>query len=192
MPGRRLLVIMLGAPGSGKGTQATRLAEKFGMAHESSGDVLRQAAEERTEAGDLAKKYFERGELAPDKSVCQIMIDHIEAIIGRGEGVLLDGFPRTLPQAARLEETLPALNLEISAVIHIRVDKEEIFRRLASRGRADDAEDLVGHRIDVYNDLTRPLVDFYSERDLLIEIDGGQSIEAVHDEIVVKIEGMVH
>ncbi len=192
MPGKPLLMIMLGAPGSGKGTQATRLAAEFGMVHESSGNVLRQAAAERTAAGVLAKKYFERGELAPDKSVCQIMIDHIEALIGRGKGVLLDGFPRTLPQASRLEESLPSLSLEISAVIHIRVDKEEIFRRLADRGRVDDGEDVVGHRIDVYHELSLPVIDFYGERDLVIDVDGGQTIEAVHDEIVTKIEGMIH
>lgn len=185
-------MIMLGAPGSGKGTQAARLAEELGIEHESSGDVLRQAAEDRTEAGVLAKKYFERGELAPDKSVCQIMIDHIEDLSGRGTGVLLDGFPRTLAQANRLEESLPGLDLEIGAVIHIRVTSEEIMRRLATRGRVDDDRDVVRHRIDVYKELTSPLVDFYRERDLVIDIDGAQSIETVHDEIFSKVELRLH
>ncbi len=185
-------MIMLGAPGSGKGTQAKRLARELGIVHESSGEVFRRAADDRTEAGLMAKKYFGQGELVPDETVCRVMIDHIESLGRRGSGILLDGFPRTVPQAMRLEESLPGLGLGISAVIHIRVSSEEIMRRLADRGREDDGRDVVRHRIDVYNEMTRPVVDFYRERDLVIDIDGKQTIEAVHDEIVAKVEARVH
>lgn len=191
MSDRAFLMVMLGAPGSGKGTQAARLSRELEIAHKSSGDVFRQAAAEGTEAGLAAAEYFERGELVPDETVCRVMVDHIEKLIGGGSGILLDGFPRTLGQATRLEERLRHLDVKINAVIHINVADEEIMRRLSLRGRVDDAEDVVRHRIDVYNELTSPLVDFYENRDIVVDIDGNQEINAVHDEILSKVGALI-
>lgn len=186
MPDQLLLMIMLGAPGSGKGTQAARLSKEFDIAHESSGDAFRKAAAEGTEAGLAAAELFERGELVPDETVCRVMIEHIVELTSRGRGILLDGFPRTLGQAVRLEESLGELDQKIDAVVHINIDRTEIRRRLSLRGRADDSEDVVQHRIAVYDELTRPLVDFYRDRDVVVEIDGNHSVDEVHDEILDK------
>ena len=188
MPDQLLLMIMLGAPGSGKGTQAVRLSEELDIAHESSGDAFRKAASDGTEAGLAAAEFFESGELVPDETVCRVMIEHIEDLIGRGRGILLDGFPRTLGQAVRLEESLGELGQKLDAVVHIDIDRAEIMRRLSLRGRADDSEEVVRHRIDVYDELTRPLVDFYRDRDVVVEIDGNQAVDAVHDEILDKVQ----
>ena len=183
MATKTLIIIMLGAPGSGKGTQAQRLAKHFDIVHESSGDLLREVAEEGTELGILAKSYFERGELVPDEVVCKIVINHIQTFSDQGRGVLLDGFPRTLNQAHELEKSLVELGLEIDAVIHIKTSAEEIVRRLAQRGRVDDERQVVFHRIDIYRNQTRPLIEFYNRRSLLLNVDGMQSIERVYDDI---------
>jgi adenylate kinase len=184
-------MIMLGAPGSGKGTQAARLSKEFDIAHESSGDAFRKAAAEGTEAGLAAAEFFERGELVPDETVCRVIIEHIVDLTSRGRGILLDGFPRTLGQAVRLEERLGELDQKLDAVVHINIDRAEIKRRLSLRGRSDDSEDVVRHRIAVYDELTRPLVDFYRDRDVVVEIDGNQAVEAVHDEIVDRVRAAV-
>ena len=119
--------------------------------------------------------------------MCRVMIEHIEDLTGRGRGILLDGFPRTLGQAVRLEESLGELGQKLDAVVHINIDRAEIMRRLSLRGRADDSEDVVRHRIEVYDELTRPLVAFYRDRDVVVEIDGNQGMDAVHDEILDKV-----
>jgi adenylate kinase len=181
-------MVMLGAPGSGKGTQAQRLAEEFDIVHEASGDLLRQAAEDGTELGILAKSYFEQGELVPDGVVCEIVINHIKTFNAQGQGVVLDGFPRTLNQAAKLEESLIELGWEIDAVIHIKTGADEIERRLASRGRLDDDLQVVSHRMDIYESQTLPLVEFYDRRALLLNIDGGKSIEGVHEDILAGLQ----
>ncbi len=188
MPDKLLLMMMLGAPGSGKGTQAVRLSEELDIAHESSGDAFRKASSDGTEAGLAAAEFFERGELVPDETVCRVMIEHIEDLIGRGRGILLDGFPRTLGQAVRLEESLGELGQKLDVVIHINIHRAEIMRRLSLRGRVDDSEEVVRHRIDVYDELTRPLVDFYRDRDVVVEIDGNEAVDAVHNEILDKVQ----
>ena len=183
-----LLIVMLGAPGSGKGTQAQRLAEEFDIVHEASGDLLRQAAHDKTELGILARSYFEQGELVPDEVVCEIVTNHIKTFQAQGQGVVLDGFPRTLNQAAKLEESLVELGWEIDAVIHIKTSTDEIERRLASRGRLDDDLQVVSHRIDIYRSQTLPLVEFYDRRALLLNIDGEKSIEGVHEDILAGLQ----
>ena len=191
MPTSPLVIIMLGVPGSGKGTQAQRLAKVFDITHESSGNLLRQAAEAGTDLGRLAKSYYEQGELVPDEIVCKIVINNLQTFRAQGRGIVLDGFPRTLEQAQKLEKSLAELGLEIDVVIHIKTGIDEVERRLASRGREDDEMLVVAHRIDIYRSQTLPLIEFYKQQGLLLNIDGEQAIECVHGEILAGLQVVV-
>ena len=168
-------VVFLGPPGAGKGTQAVRIAEKYGVPHISTGDILRAAVKEGTELGKLAKSYMDRGELVPDEVIIGII---------RERGFILDGFPRTLKQAEALDQMLAELKMPLDRVIYLNVDDEEIVKRLLARGRADDTEEVIRNRLKVYREQTAPLIDYYSEKCLLAEIYGVGEVE----EITKKIE----
>lgn len=177
-------VVFLGPPGAGKGTQAVRIAEKYNVPHISTGDILRAAVKEGTELGKLAKSYMDRGELVPDDVIIGIIRERLSQPDVKERGFILDGFPRTIAQAEALDELLAEMELPLDKVIYLNVDDEEIVKRLLARGRADDTEEVIRNRLKVYREQTAPLVDYYTEKGLLVEICGVGEIE----EITKKIE----
>ena len=180
-------LVFLGPPGAGKGTQAQRIAEKYNVPHISTGDILRAAVKEGTELGKLAKSYMDRGELVPDDVIIGIIKERLSQPDVRERGFILDGFPRTLPQAEALDRMLEELSMPLDKVVYLNVDDEEIVRRLLSRGRADDTEEVIRNRLKVYREQTAPLIDYYSEKCLLAEVYGVGDI----DEITKKIEELL-
>jgi adenylate kinase len=183
-------LILFGPPGSGKGTQAKRIAQEYGMTHLSTGDMLRRAAAERTPLGLAAKELMDAGRLVPDA----VMIDLVKERLERdgGNGFVLDGFPRTIDQAAGLERMLDAMGQRVDRVLAIIVPREELVRRLGSRaeieGRSDDSAGVIGDRLKVYERETAPVAGWYRQRSLLVEVDGGRTIEEVWDDIRGLIE----
>jgi adenylate kinase len=177
-------VVFLGPPGAGKGTQAIKIAEKSNVPHISTGDILRAAVKEGTELGKLAKEYMDKGELVPDDVIIGIIRERLSQSDVRERGFILDGFPRTLPQAEALDKMLSELNMPLDKVVYLNVDDEEIVKRLLARGRADDTEEVIRNRLEVYRKQTAPLIDYYSEKGILAEVFGVGEI----DEITKKIE----
>jgi adenylate kinase len=179
--GARLL--LLSAPGAGKGTQGKRLAERLGIAHLSAGEILREQVRDGTELGRRFAERLDRGELVPDELVVELMLPAIEAAAEHG-GYVLDGFPRDLAQAQALEER----GVELDRVIHLRAPVEELRRRLLDRaakeGRSDDTPDVIDHRFRLYDKETRPLVDFYRDRGSLVDVDADRDPGAVAEDVV--------
>ncbi|MDH4128878.1 MAG: adenylate kinase [Spirochaetota bacterium] len=182
--------ILLGPPGGGKGTQATFLVEKYSMPHISTGDILRSSVKNKTTLGAKAKSYMDKGELVPDDVIIGIIEECIEKYECKN-GFLLDGFPRTIPQAEALDRSLNNIGSAIDHVIHIKVDNSELLKRLLSRavkeGRSDDNEKTINNRIKVYNEQTSPLIDYYRKKGILRDIDGMGSVEEITDRIVNAI-----
>ena len=211
-------IIMLGAPGAGKGTQAKMIAEKCGIPHISTGDIFRANIKNGTELGAKAKEYMDKGLLVPDELVCDLVVDRIQQADCE-KGYILDGFPRTIPQAEALENALNAIEQKLDYAIDIDVPDENIINRMSGRRacvgcgatyhvlfnptkvegkcdvcgeslilRDDDKPETVMQRLDVYHTQTQPLIDFYTERKVLVEVDGTQSMDKVFDDIM-KILG---
>lgn len=211
-------IIMLGAPGAGKGTQAKMIAEKCGIPHISTGDIFRANIKNGTELGAKAKEYMDKGLLVPDELVCDLVVDRIQQADCE-KGYILDGFPRTIPQAEALEAALNAIEQKLDYAIDIDVPDENIINRMSGRRacvgcgatyhvlfnptkvegkcdvcgeslilRDDDKPETVKKRLDVYHTQTQPLIDFYSARKVLVEVDGTQSMDKVFDDIM-KILG---
>lgn len=191
MDGGHNVFILLGPPSSGKGTQAVRICQNLGFVHLSSGDVFRQAIEEGTELGREAKRYIDAGELVPDGLTSKLMLQRLEAVSRQDRTPLLDGFPRTLQQAKLLRERLKELGISLRTVLYIDVSDEEIYRRAALRGRADDARETVARRLEVFRRQTLPAVDSYKTQGLLMAINGEQAIEAVEQEIMGALKARV-
>jgi adenylate kinase len=180
-------LLLIGAPGAGKGTQAERLAARFGITHISSGDLLRQHVKDQTSLGQTIRSYVEKGDLVPDSVVMDMLRKPVVAAAKAG-GYVLDGFPRTVDQAKASFPTAHALGVEVQAAIHLDVAREELVRRLLSRRRgSDDTETIIEHRLQVYLENTVPLLEYYAEREWLITVDGAQSPDAVHEEIVARL-----
>ncbi|ETA66401.1 adenylate kinase [Haloechinothrix halophila] len=169
-------VVLVGPPGAGKGTQAGVLAGKLGVPHISTGDLFRGHISQQTPLGAEVQSYLDSGKLVPD-SVTNEMVRERLAEDDAANGFLLDGFPRNTAQADVLGEILAEQGTEIDAVIELRVDEDELVRRLLDRGRADDTEDVIRHRQSVYRDETAPLLDYYSDR--LIAVDGVGEVDEV-------------
>jgi adenylate kinase len=183
-------LLLLAAPGGGKGTQARRLSEIYGIEHISSGDLLRQAVAEGTPIGAEAEAYLERGDLVPDNLIFDLILDRVRAASLRG-GYILDGFPRNREQAERARRVAVEAGVAINAAIYIHVSRDESIRRLLGRssleGRADDHEAIIEHRMQVFERETLPLVDFYDSLGLLIRIDGEQPVDRVTEDIVGQL-----
>jgi adenylate kinase len=171
-------LVLLGPPGSGKGTQAARLAEKYGIPTIATGDILRAQVEAGMPLGNRVKAYLDRGELVPDSLVVDI-IQHRLSDPDTQHGFILDGFPRTVPQAKALDAMLAALQRPLDAVLYLQVDRQALRDRLGLRHRSDDRQDIVDHRLDVFLDQTAPLISYYRDQGKLKLIDGGQPPEAV-------------
>jgi adenylate kinase len=181
-------LLLIGAPGSGKGTQAQRLAERFGITHISSGDLLRQHVRDGTALGRTIKSYVEAGDLVPDAVVMDMLRKPTVAATESG-GYVLDGFPRTVEQAEAVFPTALALGVEVQAAIHLDVPREELVRRLLARHRgSDDTEAVIEHRLQVYLDKTVPLLEYYAGREWMFTVDGAQPPDAVHAEILGRLK----
>jgi len=173
-------IVFIGPPGAGKGTQAERLAEKYRIAHLSTGDMLRAARDARTEVGCEADKYMSAGQLVPDAIIIRIIQARLEEPDCQ-RGYLLDGFPRTITQAEALDEMLAQRGTPLDVVLELDVPEDELFNRLAGRGRTDDTPEVIRQRLVAYREQTQPLLDYYGERGLLKTIDGLGTIEEIFE-----------
>jgi adenylate kinase len=173
-------LLFLGPPGAGKGTQAERLARSRSLLHLSTGDLLRQEVAEGTAFGQEAAAVMARGELVSDALVLAIVRSRLES---RSGGWLLDGFPRNLSQAEALAELLESIHQQIDLVVLMELDDAVLLQRLLSRGRDDDNETVIRHRLDVYRQQTEPLINFYRERGLLQAIEASGTVAEISERI---------
>ncbi len=207
-------IIMLGAPGAGKGTQAKQIADKYGIPHISTGDIFRANLKQGTELGKKAKEYMDQGLLVPDELTCDLVMDRIGQEDCKN-GFVLDGFPRTIPQAEALDKALANINEKMDYAVDVDVPDENIVNRMSGRRacincgatyhivsiptkvegicdrcgekvvlRDDDQPETVKKRLNVYHEQTQPLIDYYKEQDILRTVDGTQPMEDVFGAIV--------
>jgi len=180
-------LLIMGPPGAGKGTQAKILAKKFNLVHLSTGDILRKEINKSSELGLKAQTYMNAGNLVPDEVLLEMMQSTLTEL--KDSGVILDGFPRTIPQARGLSKIFQSLNQVIDSIINIEVDTNVLITRLVARakksGRADDTEEVIVNRQNVYLELTAPLIEFYQNK--IIHIDGDGSIDEVTERILNHI-----
>ena len=171
-------LVLVGPPGAGKGTQAAVLGEQLAVPHISTGDLFRANIGNSTPLGQKAKSYIDAGELVPDEVTNEMVRERL-AEPDAQKGFLLDGFPRTTPQADVLGDILAENGMELTAVLQFDVPEEELVRRMLERGRSDDTEDVIRRRLAVYHSETAPLLDYY--RDKVIKVDALGSVEEITD-----------
>lgn len=207
-------IIMLGAPGAGKGTQAKMLADKYQIPHISTGDIFRANIKNNTELGQKAKTYMDKGELVPDELVVDLIMDRFKQP-DAANGYVLDGFPRTIPQAEALDKALAANGESVDFAINVEVPDENIIKRMGGRRacvgcgatyhiefnapkvegvcdtcgeklilRDDDKPETVKNRLSVYHDQTQPLIEYYNKKNVLREVDGTMAMDDVFNAIV--------
>ena len=174
----------MGPPGSGKGTQAIRVAGRLGIPHISTGEMFRRHVSEGTALGRQVKALMEAGEYVPDEVTGEMLagrLTHPDA----AEGFILDGFPRTIPQAELLDRLL--LESPLDGVVSLEVDSDELMGRMLSRGRADDTADTIRRRLEVYEGQTAPLLDFYEDRELIRPVNGSGAIDEITERIMAAL-----
>ena len=189
-----LNIVIFGAPGSGKGTQSDKIIAEYGVEHISTGDVLRAEIKGNTELGKTAAAYINDGKLVPDSLIIDILAATLDAKGKDIKGVIFDGFPRTIAQAEALNNTLAERGQEVSAVIGLEVNDEELIKRIIARGktsgRADDNEETAKKRLDTYYSQTMPLKDFYIKEGKYAKIDGVGSIDDIYSNIKAAIDAV--
>ena len=186
-------IVLLGLPGAGKGTQAGRIVDRFGGVHVATGDILRSNAERGTELGRTASRYMDRGDLVPDEVIIGMVLERL----GEGDcagGFVLDGFPRTVPQAEALERRLEELGRPLDTVVSLEVGEEELRERIAGRAEEQDrAEDedqgAIRRRLELFDRETEPLLDFYDGRGLLVPIQAEGALDDVTGRIAAALDG---
>ncbi|MDG6109690.1 adenylate kinase [Dactylosporangium aurantiacum] len=181
-------ILMIGAPGAGKGTQAQLIAQQFGITHIASGDLLRRNIAEGTTIGRTVEQLVNKGELVPDAIIMDMLRKPVLAANAAG-GYVLDGFPRTVEQAEAAYRTAGNLGVGVQIAVHLDVPEDELIRRMLARARgADDTVDVIKHRIKVYEEKTRPLLEYYQQRELLIQVNGARPVGEVTWSIVVQLQ----
>lgn len=187
-----LNLVLFGAPGSGKGTQSAKLIDEYGLYHISTGELLRDHIKRGTELGKIADSYISKGNLIPDDLMISILDDFLEKNAADVEGVVFDGFPRTIPQAEALENLLNKRGTNLHAVVGLEVPEEELVERMLERGRqtgrADDTLETIKNRLDVYHSQTMPLRDYYTGNGKYLKINGHGSIDDIFEEIAANLE----
>lgn len=185
-------IIIFGAPGSGKGTQSDLLIKKYHLNHISTGDVLRTEMKNNTELGQTAKQYIDKGQLVPDSLIIDMLASVYDTFGETHEGVIFDGFPRTIPQAEALKEMLAQRGHAIYAMIALDVPTDELVKRLLLRGqqsgRSDDNEETINQRLKVYNNQTAPLIEWYDSEGLYHHIDGLGDVERIFQDICAVMD----
>lgn len=185
-------IVLFGGPGSGKGTQSEKLIERYGLHHISTGEVLRDHIKRETELGKIAKRYIDEGQLIPDDLMIKILDEELEKGAKDKPGVIFDGFPRTVAQAEALNDLLKKRDKELHAVVGLEVPDDELVKRMIRRGqltgRADDNEDTIKKRLNVYHNQTTPLRDHYKIQKKYVAIDGNRDIDQIFDSIVAEID----
>ena len=186
-------LLLLAPPGAGKGTQGQRLATRFRVWHIAAGDLLRAEAQAGSQLGLEIAAHQARGDLVPDQIVLDLLTPVVVEAAARG-GYILDGFPRTLPQATAAAELGARLEVTLQAVVYLHAPEEVLTRRLLGRasqsGRADDTADVIRHRLQVFAETTGPLVPYYTERGILITVDADQRLESVTADIVAGLSAL--
>ena len=183
-------LLLIGPPGAGKGTQAAKLAETFNIPAISTGDIFRENVRNETELGQQAKAFMDRGEYVPDSLTNALVRDRL-TWDDAANGFLLDGYPRTADQVNELDSILGDAGESLNAVVLITADTDEVVRRLLNRaieqGRADDTEAVIRRRLEVYAEQTAPLIEVYSHRNLVVEVDGLGAVAEVTERIVFAL-----
>ena len=181
-----LNIVIFGAPGSGKGTQSELIIKEYGLDHISTGDVLRAEMKNETELGKIAKDYIEKGQLVPDDLIVNMLAKVLDSK-GNSKGVIFDGFPRTIPQAKALKAMLNERGTDVSVMLNLQVDEDELVKRLLERGkisgRSDDNLETIKSRLEVYHKQTAPLADYYIGEGKHVAIHGMGSIEEIFGRI---------
>ncbi len=181
-----LNVVIFGAPGSGKGTQSERLIKEFGLEHISTGDVLRSEIKNETELGKIASGYIEKGQLVPDELVVEMLAKVLDEKKNE-KGVIFDGFPRTIPQAIALKSMLNERGTDVTVMLNLHVENDELISRLLERGkisgRADDNLETIKSRLEVYHKQTAPLADYYIKEGKHVAIKGEGTIDEIFESI---------
>jgi adenylate kinase len=184
-------LLLIGPPGCGKGTQAVRIAQHYGIEHISSGDLLRRHVTERTSIGRAVEHCINRGDLVPDGIVMDILRKPVEAA-SRNGGYILDGFPRTVDQAEAAYDVARTLDASVRIALHLQVPRHELIHRLLTRGRqtgrADDTAAVINHRLEVFDASTAPLLDYYARRETLVRIDGDNPVPEVARSAITHLD----
>ena len=187
-----LNIVLFGAPGSWKGTQSAKLIDQYGLYHISTGELLRDHIRRGTELGKTAESYISKGHLIPDQLMIDILDDVLEKEASTKNGVIFDGFPRTIPQADALKKLLEKRGTELHAVVGLDVPEEELVDRLLARGRetgrADDNLDTIKNRLEVYRNQTMPLRDYYTREGKYLDINGSGIVDEIFDDIAENLE----
>lgn len=186
-----LNIIIFGPPGSGKGTQSAKIVEKYNLIHLSTGDLMREEIANDTALGREVKKYIDKGMLVPDEIIMRELYEkashHLDA-----QGLIFDGFPRTIVQAEMLDQMLEKHGMPIDVVLSVDVSEEELFKRLMGRaedsGRSDDKTDIIWRRIEIYKEQTLPLIDFYKKQGKIVSINGMSPVEEVFGKITTAVD----
>ena len=177
-----MIIVFVGPPGSGKGTQCELLAEHLGVTHLSTGELFRVQMESGSELGQIAASFIDHGNLVPD----HVTIDIVKESLGEAQfnvGCLLDGFPRSVPQAQALDAILAENNCQVDLVLALDVNQDVLVDRMLARKRKDDTLETIQQRFDAYEHLTRPLLNYYQNRDVLVTVDGNGNIDRVFEGI---------
>ena len=187
-------IVIFGAPGSGKGTQSDMMIEKYGFGHISTGDVLRSEIKNGTELGKTAKGFIDQGQLIPDELMISILASVYDKFGNDHQGVIFDGFPRTIPQAEALKKMLAERGHRIAAMIELDVPEEELMKRLLLRGqqsgRSDDNEETIRKRLGVYHSQTMPLIDWYKGEGIHYHINGLGELNRIFSDICAVIDNI--